>query len=244
MANPTRTAKRPPAPTGKSKTTKPTKSAAKPGQPARPAGKTAKPAAGKAAARPSGAGARPGGKKASAGKKPSKAGKANAVAAKKAPAAASARPVGARQKAIPAGKAARKTSAPSNHASAGLSAADAEMVADLLPHLRAICLALPDATEVEAWGHPTFRVNNKIFASYGVEGARASMGVKTTPDMQSALVMSDPRFTVAAYVGQHGWVQLSLAGTVDLGEVEQLVHGSYRLVAPARLVQQLDRASK
>jgi predicted DNA-binding protein (MmcQ/YjbR family) len=122
----------------------------------------------------------------------------------------------------------------------GLSAADAEMVADLLPRLREICLALPETTEVEAWGHPTFRVNNKIFASCGVEGSRASLGVKTTPDMQSALVMSDPRFTVAAYVGQHGWVSLDLSGTVDLGEVEMLVHGSYRLVAPARLVRVLD----
>ena len=30
--------------------------------------------------------------------------------------------------------------------------------------LRAICLALPDAVEKEAWGDPTYRVRDKIFA--------------------------------------------------------------------------------
>src|SRR5438876_909318 len=35
-----------------------------------------------------------------------------------------------------------------------------------LVRLRKICLALPDTTEVKAWGEPTFRVRNKIFAMY------------------------------------------------------------------------------
>ena len=30
--------------------------------------------------------------------------------------------------------------------------------------LRAICLSLPEAVEKEAWGDPTFRVRDKIFA--------------------------------------------------------------------------------
>jgi len=30
--------------------------------------------------------------------------------------------------------------------------------------LRAICLALPQSVEKEAWGDPTFRVRDKIFA--------------------------------------------------------------------------------
>ena len=32
--------------------------------------------------------------------------------------------------------------------------------------LRTLCLALPEAHEVLAWGAPTFRVRNKIFAMY------------------------------------------------------------------------------
>ena len=30
---------------------------------------------------------------------------------------------------------------------------------------RALVLSLPEATEKEAWGHPTFRVRNKMFAT-------------------------------------------------------------------------------
>ena len=38
--------------------------------------------------------------------------------------------------------------------------------ADPLARLRKIALALPEAHEVKAWGEPTFRVNNKLFAMY------------------------------------------------------------------------------
>lgn len=34
----------------------------------------------------------------------------------------------------------------------------------LTARLRKICLALPEATEKEAWGDPTFRVRDRIFA--------------------------------------------------------------------------------
>ena len=36
-----------------------------------------------------------------------------------------------------------------------------------LARLRKVCLALPDAHEVEAWEHPTFRIRNKIFCVWG-----------------------------------------------------------------------------
>ena len=39
-----------------------------------------------------------------------------------------------------------------------------DMTAEPTVRLRAICLALPEATEKEAWGDPTFRVRDKIFA--------------------------------------------------------------------------------
>ncbi len=34
-----------------------------------------------------------------------------------------------------------------------------------LKRLRSICLALPEAVEIEAWGHPTFRAGKKMFAA-------------------------------------------------------------------------------
>jgi predicted DNA-binding protein (MmcQ/YjbR family) len=129
-----------------------------------------------------------------------------------------------------AGKAARLAGSPLGNA--------------LLPRLREICLALPETSEVEAWGHPTFRVAGKIFVGFGADQGKATLGVKTTPDLQAALVASDPRFTIAAYVGKHGWVSLDMSGRVDWGEVENLVRESYRLVAPRKLARHLEEAAR
>ena len=109
----------------------------------------------------------------------------------------------------------------------------------ILERYRAICLSLPEATEVEAWGHPTFRVRDKIFASCGGENGVWSLGMKTTHEMQAGLVMSDPRFSIAPYVGKHGWVHMRVDDTIDWGEVRALVVGSYRMIAPKVLA---DRA--
>jgi predicted DNA-binding protein (MmcQ/YjbR family) len=111
----------------------------------------------------------------------------------------------------------------------------------MLTRLRAICLALPATKEVEAWGHPTFRVGEKIFAGWSEQAGTGSLGVKTTHELQAALVSSDPRFKIAAYVGKHGWVQMTLAAPVDWDEVEALVRESYRLIAPASLSRSLTR---
>ena len=55
-----------------------------------------------------------------------------------------------------------------------------------LVRLRKLCLALPEAHEVEAWGEATFRVKNKIFAMYAGannhHGAgRPGVWIKATP---------------------------------------------------------------
>src|SRR5689334_20623561 len=43
-----------------------------------------------------------------------------------------------------------------------------------IERLRSICLSLPEAHEVEAWGEPTFRVKNKIFAMHASSGTHHS----------------------------------------------------------------------
>jgi len=102
--------------------------------------------------------------------------------------------------------------------------------------LRRICLALPEATEKEAWGHPTFRVRDKIFASAGPSDGRASVNCKAPQDGQRVLVDADPRrFFVPSYVGHKGWVGIWLDRQPDWDEVSAVVRRSYRLVAPKRL---------
>ncbi|MCF2527259.1 MmcQ/YjbR family DNA-binding protein [Yinghuangia soli] len=106
--------------------------------------------------------------------------------------------------------------------------------------LRSMLLALPEAEEVmvEAWGHPTYRVRNKMFASTS-EGS-PTVCLKAAKETQQALLASDPAtFTFPAYVGRHGWVDVALA-TVDRGELAELVAEAWRLTAPKRLVKAYD----
>jgi hypothetical protein len=114
-----------------------------------------------------------------------------------------------------------------------------------LERVRLLCLALPEATEKEAWGDPTWRVRDKIFAMQkgNYERGRPSVWVKAPEGDQSALVASDPdRFFVPPYVGGKGWVGVHLDGAEpDWEELAELVEDSYRLIAPKRLAALLDR---
>ena len=110
----------------------------------------------------------------------------------------------------------------------------------VLARLRAICLALPDTKETLTWGQPHFRVGDKIFAGCGDEHGRTVIGFKLEKPHAEARVRDDPRFTVAPYVGRHGWVSMDAAGVKDWGEVAALIRESYGLIAPKASRAKLD----
>ena len=104
--------------------------------------------------------------------------------------------------------------------------------------VRRMALALPDATEQETWGQPTFRVRKKIFVMLS-EGEREAW-VKSTHDEQRALVQMDPEtFFVPPYVGPSGWVGVRFR-TVDREEMRELVTEAWRLTASKRVVASFD----
>jgi predicted DNA-binding protein (MmcQ/YjbR family) len=110
-----------------------------------------------------------------------------------------------------------------------------------LNRLRKLCLALPEAHEVEAWGEPTFRVRNKLFAMYAAPNnhhgnGRPAVWCKAGPGNQALMVQTAPeRFFVPPYVGPSGWVGVWLDGAVDWTELSDLLRDSFNLVAPKRL---------
>jgi hypothetical protein len=106
--------------------------------------------------------------------------------------------------------------------------------------LRAFALSFPEAVEIETWGHPTFRVREKIFAALGDSG---TSGVKTSKLEQIALVSSQPDvFSVPDYVGRYGWVSVRL-DLVDADHLKELVEDAWRQTAPKRLVKEYDAGS-
>jgi predicted DNA-binding protein (MmcQ/YjbR family) len=118
------------------------------------------------------------------------------------------------------------------------------MAANPLPRLRRLCLALPEAHEVVAWGEPTFRVRNKMFATFASASNHHGRGrhaawVKALSVNQDLLVRSAPeRVFVPPYVGPSGWIGMYLDEVVDWVEVARLLREGYRLVAPKRLLAQ------
>jgi hypothetical protein len=109
--------------------------------------------------------------------------------------------------------------------------------------LRRLCLSLPEAREVVAWGAPTFRVKT-IFATYSdgsqyVPG-RSSTWIKALPVNQQLLVQADPdRFFVPPYVGAKGWIGVFLDDpNTDWDELKGLLWDAWKMSAPKKVVDQ------
>ena len=106
-----------------------------------------------------------------------------------------------------------------------------------LERLRALALALPGASEKLAWGEPTFRVGERLFAMVSTAEGRLSVWVKAPEGAQEMLIEAAPeRFFRPPYVGHKGWVGLRLdaPGGPDWEEVAFNLARSHGLVAAGR----------
>ncbi len=113
-----------------------------------------------------------------------------------------------------------------------------------LTRLTEIALRLPEATRKIYGSHAQFLVRKKTFAyfldNHHGDGIVSITG-KVLPGDNKALAEAQPkRFYLPAYIGSKGWVALRLdVGKVDWSEVEELLSGSYALVAPRKLAEQV-----
>jgi hypothetical protein len=123
----------------------------------------------------------------------------------------------------------------------------------VLAEVRTMALGFPDAFEKVSHGRPAFFVS-KMFAMYGgsvkpetkgddyIQYPRSIM-VKVDDSDRRALE-GDNRFFYPAYLGPAGWLGLDLTAKerVDWREVRELIDASFRMVAPKKLIRQLDEA--
>ena len=119
-------------------------------------------------------------------------------------------------------------------------------MADVLGRLRAICMGFPEVTERPSHGAPTWFVRDKsTFVTLWQDGHHdipyTHMWCAAPPGAQEALVAAEPdTYFRPPYVGGRGWLGVRLDGKVDWDEVAELCADAYRVIAPKRLVQQLD----
>jgi hypothetical protein len=115
-----------------------------------------------------------------------------------------------------------------------------------LERLRELALALPEAHEAVAWGEPTFRVRNKLFAMYASPGThhthgRPAVWCRVAPSNQDLLIHNEPeRYFFPPYAGKAGWVGVYLDGKPDWDTLGALLEEGWRLTAPKRLAAQHD----
>src|SRR5437870_5049337 len=96
-----------------------------------------------------------------------------------------------------------------------------------LERVRALCLVLPEAREVEAWGHPTFRAGKKMFAGFGEHDGDLTLGMKVGFDRQEER-LRDSRFFPTPYAARQGWVSIRIDAETDWDELDGLLREAYR----------------
>jgi predicted DNA-binding protein (MmcQ/YjbR family) len=113
-----------------------------------------------------------------------------------------------------------------------------------LARLSILALALPEASRQIYGSHAQFLVRKKTFAyfldNHHGDGIVA-VTCKVLPGDNKALAEAQPqRFYLPAYLAARGWVALRLdRGKIDWDEVKDLVAGSYALIAPKRLAEEV-----
>lgn len=116
------------------------------------------------------------------------------------------------------------------------------MPVDPLIRLRALCLALPESSEKIAWGEPTFRVKDKLFAMYASAGnhhgaGRPAVWIKAMPANQSLVIDDDPtRYFKPPYVGPSGWIGVWLDKRPPWAVVQSLLEDGWRQAAPKKVL--------
>ncbi|SDD92095.1 MmcQ/YjbR family DNA-binding protein [Actinokineospora iranica] len=113
-----------------------------------------------------------------------------------------------------------------------------------LERLRSLCLAMPEATERVSHGEPTWFVRGKkVFVNYAGHhhDDRVGFWCAAPPGVQEEMIAEDPeRFYRPPYVGHRGWLGVYLDVDVDWAEIAEIVDQAYRVVAPKRLLAELD----
>jgi predicted DNA-binding protein (MmcQ/YjbR family) len=104
-------------------------------------------------------------------------------------------------------------------------------------------LRLPQAYEDHPWDDDVAKVNGKVFVFLGMEGAPdPGMSLKLRESHEQALNV--PGAAPTGYgLGRAGWVTVPFRDTTPpLDVLKDWVEESYRLVAPSRLVAELEKS--
>ncbi len=111
--------------------------------------------------------------------------------------------------------------------------------------VRELCLAYPEAEEVESHGTPGFRARKgKFFAYFCVNhhgDGHVALWLNTPALEQSRLIASSKDIFKPPYLGPSGWIGVELNRGFSWKRVIELVHAAYVNSSPKKLVVSLGK---
>jgi len=107
-----------------------------------------------------------------------------------------------------------------------------------LERVRRLCLALPETSEMTAWGHPVFKAGKKTFVAFEPIKGRHSIAFRLEA-VDVDLLSSQGAFFETPY-GRGLWASAWADARLDWALVANLVERSYRIVAQKRMLSVLD----
>jgi hypothetical protein len=115
---------------------------------------------------------------------------------------------------------------------------------ETLAPIAAVCRELPECV-IDADQHHKLSVRGRTLGWHLVDhhgDGRVALTIRAAPGENEALVASDgQRFFMPPYVARHGYVGVYLdVDEVAWDEVCELITDAYRMVAPKKLVAQLE----
>lgn len=103
---------------------------------------------------------------------------------------------------------------------------------------RALCLSLPESSEVSSWGHPNFRAGKVTFVAFEQIDGRPSIAFRLPPADVERLLHRKQFFSTP--YGRDRWVSVWVDEQLEWALVAVLVERSYRVVALKRMLKKLE----
>lgn len=104
------------------------------------------------------------------------------------------------------------------------------------------CLALPETSQDQRFGAPSFRVGKKTFCTLHFYQGKLELSIWAGGEEQ-AMRTADPRYRIPQYTGHRGWLNLDIHGQIHKEEIEALILNSYRHFALKRMIKALEDIS-
>lgn len=110
---------------------------------------------------------------------------------------------------------------------------------EVLRRAAGICLALPETAPATQFGNPVWKAGKKTFCSTHYKRGRILLSFRVGVEQQAMLTYEE-RYSIPAYTGHNGWIDLDVEDNANWEEVSNLAEMSYRHFALKRMLKSLD----